>query len=198
MTPGRKLISMLAGCVLAIAAPVAMAETHRYTIDPTHTTVGFWVKHIGFAKTWGQFTEVAGTYNFDETSNTLTDLKVVVPTASVFTNDDARDGHVKNDDFLDVADHPEMTFVATSAEVTGDNAGKVTGDLTLLGVTQPVTLDVTLNKSDVYPFGHKKHTMGVSARGVVKRSDFGMTYALGGIVGDEVEIVIEMEAIREE
>ncbi|MEM7505682.1 MAG: YceI family protein, partial [Pseudomonadota bacterium] len=89
-------------------------------------------------------------------------------------------------------------FTANGGEVTGEGTGTVTGDLTLLGVTKPVTLDVTLNKTGPYPFGHKKKTMGISARGMVKRSDFGMTYALGGIVGDEVEIVIEMEAILAE
>ncbi|MEM9045297.1 MAG: YceI family protein [Pseudomonadota bacterium] len=183
---------------LAMISGIATAQPATYKIDPAHTTVGFWVMHIGYAKTFGQFTEVEGSYVFDEETKTLSDVSVSVPTASVFTANDARDGHVKNADFLDVGKFPAMTFTATGGEVTGDRQGTVTGDLTLLGVTKPVTLDVTWNKSGAYPFGHKKHTMGVSARGMVKRSDFGMTYALGGIVGDEVEIVIEMEAIRED
>ncbi|MEM1275053.1 MAG: YceI family protein [Pseudomonadota bacterium] len=182
----------------ALMTGIATAQPATYKLDPAHTTIGFWIMHIGYAKTFGQFTEVEGSYVFDEEARTLSDVSVTVPTASVFTANKARDGHVKNADFLDVGQFPEMTFTASGGEVTGDQTGTVTGDLTLLGVTKPITLDVTWNKSAPYPFGHKKHTMGVSARGVVKRSEFGMTYALGGIVGDEVEIVIEMEAIREE
>ena len=189
-----------AACVLTLGlgGQGALAQPASYEIDPAHTTLGFWVMHIGYARTWGQFTEVAGSFVYDAETQALSDLKVVVPTGSVSTNHEARDGHVKNADFLDVGQFPEMTFVATASEVTGQSTGKVTGDLTLLGVTKPVTLDVTLNKTGPYPFGHKKETIGVSARGLVKRSEFGMTYALGGIVGDEVEIVVEMEAIRAE
>ncbi|MEM8793104.1 MAG: YceI family protein [Pseudomonadota bacterium] len=183
--------------VLALIGGVAKAQPATYKIDPAHTVVGFWVMHIGFARTFGQFTEVSGSFVFDEETQTLSDVNVTVPTASVFTNHDARDGHVKNADFLNVSAFPEMTFTATGGEVTGENKGTVTGDLTLLGVTQPITLDVTLNKSGVYPFGHKQQTLGISGRGVVKRSNFGMTYALGGIVGDEVEVIIEMEAIKQ-
>ncbi|MEL6476734.1 MAG: YceI family protein [Pseudomonadota bacterium] len=188
----------LAGLGLSLVAGAALAAPAKYEIDPSHTTLGFWVSHIGYAKTWGQFTEVSGSFVYDDETQTLTDLSVTVPTASVNTHHEARDGHVKNADFLDVGAHPQMTFTATGGEVTGDNTGKVTGDLTLLGITKPVTLDVTLNKVGPYPFGHKKETMGISARGTVKRSEFGMTYALGGIVGDEVEIVVEMEAIKAE
>ena len=188
---------IVAGAMAFGAAP-AMAEPVAYRIDPAHTTLGFWVMHIGYAKTWGQFSDVSGGFTYDAEAKALSDLSVTVPTASVNTNHDARDGHVKNADFLDVGAFPQMTFTAIGGEVTGENTGKVTGELTLLGVTQPVTLDVVLNKVGPYPFGHKKETMGISARGMVKRSAFGMTYALGGIVGDEVEIVVEMEAIRAE
>ncbi|MEM0922137.1 MAG: YceI family protein [Pseudomonadota bacterium] len=191
-----RLISAAAG--LSLLAGAAAAAPAKYEIDPSHTVLGFWVSHIGYAKTWGQFTEVTGSFVFDDETQTLTDLSVSVPTASVNTHHAARDGHVKNADFLDVGEHPEMTFTATGGAVTGENTGTVTGELTLLGVTKPVTLDVTLNKIGDYPFGHKKETMGISARGLVKRSEFGMTYALGGIVGDEVEIVVEMEAIKAE
>ena len=187
-----------AGLVLSLAAAPALAEPHRYEIDPSHATVGFWVMHIGYARTWGQFTEVSGGYTYNAETQELSDLKVTVPTASVSTHHEARDGHVKNADFLNVSEYPEMTFTASGGEVTSDNTGKVTGDLTLLGVTKPVTFDVTLNKTGAYPFGHKKQTMGVSARSTIKRSDFGMTYALGGIVGDEVEVVIEIEAIQQD
>ena len=90
-----------------------------------------------------------------------------------------------------------MTFVGTGAEQTGPRSGKISGDLTLRGETRPLTLDVTWNKSGVYPFGHKDHVIGISARGTLKRSDYGMTYAVeNGWVGDEVELIIEFEARR--
>lgn len=187
----------LAAVTLPLATAV-WASPANYKIDPSHTVLGFWVTHIGYAKTFGQFTEVEGGFTFDEETKTLSDVNVTVPTASVSTHHAARDGHVKNADFLDVGSHPTMTFTATSGEVTGERTGTVTGELTLLGISKPVTLDVVWNKSGPYPFGHKKHTMGISATGTIKRSDFGMTYALGGIVGDEIEIVIEMEAIQQD
>ena len=118
--------------------------------------------------------------------------------ASVWTNDERRDNHVRAGDFLDVEAHPDIVFRANGGEASSDTGGTVTGELTVLGVTQPLTLDVTLNKVAAYPFGHEQETIGVSARGTVKRSEFGMTYALGGIVGDEVELIIEVEAIRQE
>jgi len=124
---------------------------------------------------------------------------VVIDAASVWTDNERRDEHVRGDDFLDAEDHPEIVFEASGGEVTGENAGTVTGDLTILGETRPLTLDVTLNKDAVYPFGHEKRTLGISARGTVVRSEYGMTYAVeNGLVGDEVDLVIEFEAIRAE
>lgn len=182
--------------VLSLSAPAAEAEMARYEIDPSHTTVAFLVAHIGYAKTLGVFRQVGGAFDFDPEAKALGDVTVTVDAASVWTNDDRRDGHVRNKDFLHVDAHPEIVFTATGGEVTGESTGRVSGDLTILGVTHPITLDVTLNKIGDYPFGHGKETVGVSARGTVVRSQYGMTYALGGIVGDEVELMIEMEAIR--
>ena len=143
------------------------------------------------------FREVEGGFTYDAETQTLSDLKVEIEADSVDTFHKARDRHVRDDDFLAADDHPKITFVMTGAEATSETAGRVTGDLTLRGVTRPVTLDVTLNRAAEYPFGHREFTLGISAKGMVKRSDFGSTYALeGGLVGDEVEIVIEAEAIR--
>ena len=117
--------------------------------------------------------------------------------ASVFTNHKRRDDHLRSDEFLDAERHPEITFVGTGSEKTGERTGRVTGDLTIRGETRPLTLEVVWNKSDTYPFGHGLPTIGISARGTLKRSDFGMTYAVAnGFVGDEVELIIEFEANR--
>ena len=185
--------------VLGVALPQAEARPYEYRIDPEHAAIGFLISHIGFAKTLGQFTEVEGSFVFDEEARSLSDVRVVVDTASVFTNHERRDEHVRNADFLDVDKHPTMTFVMTDYQAETQTTGKVTGDLTLLGVTRPLTLDVTLNKTGRYPFGARNYVVGVSARGSLNRSDFGMTYGVAnGLVGDEVELILELEAIRQE
>lgn len=182
---------------LAVAAP-SLAAADRYALDDEHLSVAFYVDHIGFARQLGVFREVEGGFTYDQTARSLSDLKVVIEADSVDTFHRGRNRHVKNDDFLAADDHDQITFTMTGAEPTGETAGKVMGDLTIRGVTQPVTLDVTLNRIAEYPFGHKELTIGFSATAVIKRSDYGMTYALeGGLVGDEVEIVIEGEAIRQ-
>ncbi|KIC44958.1 hypothetical protein RA29_21475 [Tateyamaria sp. ANG-S1] len=180
----------------SLASP-SLADMSQYELDPTHTAVYFKVDHIGFAKTLGIFTDVAGTFSYDTETQELQDVNVTIQAESVNTFNEARDGHVRNADFLHVSDHPEITFVATGGEPTSDTTGTVTGDLTILGQTQPVTLDVTLNRVADYPFGHQREVLGLSMTTTIQRSDFGMTYAVdNGLVGDEVTINIETEAIK--
>ena len=181
---------------LLVAAP-AFAATERYSLDPSHTTVAFLIEHIGYAKTLGQFSGVSGSFSYDADSQTVSDINIVVDTKTVSTANKARDKHVRNKDFLNVKKFPEMVFTAQSASLT-DSTGEIAGELQLLGTTQPLNLEVTLNKADKYPFGHKKFTLGVSAKGSVRRSDYGMNYGVANsIVGDEVELIIEIEAIKE-
>lgn len=181
------------------ASSSALAEPQRYELDPEHTTIAFKVDHLGYADTLGVFLAFEGGFTYDMTTRELSDLTVSVQTASVESFNEARDNHVKNADFLDVANHPVMTFTASGGTPATETSGTVTGDLTLLGKTLPLTLDVTLNKAAPYPFGHGRFTLGISAKGVVKRSDYGMTYAVeNGFVGDAVEVIIETEAMRVE
>lgn len=188
-------VGMILGAV-AIASPVA-AEPRDYRIDPEHVAVGFLVHHIGYADTLGQFLDVQGSFTYDEVANTVSDIRVTIQADSVFTNHERRDNHVRGGDFLNAEVHPEITFVGTDATRTSDTTGTVTGDLTILGETRPVTLEVTRNKIGPYPFGDS-YVLGVSARGTVTRSAFGMTYAVdNGWVGDEIELIIEVEAIRQ-
>ena len=194
-------IAFTAAAVLAAAlsSQRADAEPARFEIDPTHFSIVFNAQHIGYGATWGMFLRGEGGFTYDEESKTLTDLTVTIPADSVFSNHDARDNHLRGKDFLHAEEHPEISFVMTSAEPKTDTTGLVHGDLTLRGVAKPVTLDVTLNKISEYPFGHRKRTIGVTAKTVLKRSEWGMTYAIdGGLVGDEVPIVIELEAIKAE
>jgi polyisoprenoid-binding protein YceI len=189
------------GVILAamVAAPTpAAAEPRSYKLDPEHTSIGFLVKHIGFAKVLGLFRTVEGSFVFDAEAPSVSAIDVTIQADSVFTANNRRDQHVREADFLWVEKHPTITFKGTGAERTGQRTGKITGDLTVRGVTRPVTLDVVWNKSGDYPFGDGHHAVGISARATIKRSDFDMTYALvGGLVGDEVEIIIEVEGIRQ-
>lgn len=196
----RRVVAAVLAVVLAVAVAgtPAAAAPHRYVLDPSHLSVGFMVMHIGFAKTLGMFKEAKGSFVFDAEKPAVSDIEVTINAASVFTNHAARDDHLRNADFLYVEKYPEITFRGTSAQQTGPRTGKVTGDLTIRGVTRPVTLDVTWNRSGTYPFGDKHEAIGISARTTIKRSEFGMTYALAGdLVGDDVEIILEFEAIRQ-
>lgn len=187
-----------AGLALMLCAASVHAEPAEYRIDPEHVAVAFLVGHAGYAKVLGQFLEVEGSYMFDEETGVLSDIEVVVNTASVFSNHDDRDDHLRSGDFLNSRRNPEMTFIAETGARTSQRTFEVTGQLELLGVTRPLTLQATWNKSEDYPFGRSAYVMGVSARGMIMRSEFGMDYAFDGdLVGDEVEIVIEFEARRQ-
>ena len=128
---------------------------------------------------------------------------MVIETESVFSNHRKRDEHLRSADFLNSKEFPRMIFRAKGAERTGERTYTVKGDLELLGKTNPVTLLATWNKSAQYPFGggllgEKPYVMGVSARGSFRRSAFGMNYAVdNGWVGDDIELIIEFEAIRQ-
>jgi polyisoprenoid-binding protein YceI len=188
--------AILAGAILQPGA--ARATPARYVLDPNHMSIGFLISHVGFERLLGMFREAEGSFVFDERNPAVSAIDVTIKAASVFTNHDKRDEHLRGPDFLWVEKYPEMTFRGTSAEQTGPGSGKVIGDLTMRGVTKPVTLDVVLNKSGQYPFGDMHYATGISARAKIKRSDFGMTYAVeSGLVGDEVEIILEFEAIRQ-
>ncbi len=194
------LRTFIAATALATSlAGTVEAEMARYELDPEHTAVYFTVGHVGFSNVLGIFTELDGSFMYDADTQDLRDVAVTINTGSVDTFNEARDRHVRSGDFLDVSDHPEITFAASGGTPSGATTGKVSGDLTILGVTRPVTLDVTLNKAAVYPFGHQRETLGLSMSTTILRSEFGMTYGVAnGLVGDEVTINIETEALKME
>jgi len=200
LSSSRAWLAML---LLACTAGAARAEPARYELDPSHLAIGFMVEHIGYAKVQGMFRTARGSYRFDEATGALSDVRVEVDTASVFSNHTKRDDHLKGPVFLNSAEHPKMVFTASSAKRTGDRTFEIAGQLQLIGKTQPVTLQATWNKSadspiGTGPLGGKPYVMGVSARGVFKRSAYGMNYAVAnGWVGDEVHMQIEFEAVRQ-
>ena len=183
---------------LALASASAFAEPETYVIDDEHFSMSFEVKHIGYAPVMGMFRDVEGQFEYDEEANELTSGKLTFKSESVFTNHDKRDDHLRNDDFLNSGKFPDITFEVTGFETTGDNTGIVTGDLTLLGETRSVDVDVTLNKSAKYPIGHKDYTLGMTAETTIKRSEWGMTYGVDDdLVGDEVRLRFGLEAVRD-
>ena len=195
----------LAGAILAVVVLAgalspwpARAAEERYVIDPNHMAIIFFVSHLGFAETAGQFTRAEGSFVFDDAKPSVSDIEIKIDAASVDTHHPARDEHLRKEDFLWVEKFPEITFRGTAAQQTGPRTGLIQGDLTIRGVTKPVVLDVTWNKSGAYPFGDQHWAAGFSAQTQIKRSDFGMTYAVaGGLVGDNVDIILEFEAIRQ-
>lgn len=202
--PSRRRLGAVLVCGAALLMAWAAAPAHaqspppaRYELDPEHLSVGFLVEHIGYAKVLGLFRAARGSYRFDEASGTLQDIRVEVDTHSVFSSHVKRDQHLKSADFLNAAEFPRMVFTASSAKRTGERSFEIVGALELLGRSQPLTLQATWNKSDFSPIAKSNYVMGVSARGSFKRGAYGMNYALAnGWVGDEVQLIIEFEAIR--
>lgn len=181
---------------LLLGAP-CLAAPARYELDPEHLTIAFMTDHLGFAKVLGTFAKAQGSYVFDADTGELSDVRVVVETASVDTGHERRDEHLRSNDFLGSAKFPRMTFTAAGGQSLGNQRYAIAGQLELKGVTRPLRLEATLNKSGPYPIGKPVQAMGISARGQLRRSEFGMTYSVdNGWVGDTVELIIEFEARR--
>ena len=181
---------------LLLAATPAAAAPDKYSFDPAHTQILFSVSHLGFSHSHGRFNTFGRSFTFDEKNPASSTIDVTVDTASVDMGSKEWDDAVRAEALLNAAKFPKMTFKSRSVTKTGEKTGTVTGDLTLLGVTKPVTLDVTYNKSGNHPYT-KNHLAGFSASATLKRSDFGMSKYIPD-VGDEVAITIEVEGIRQD
>ncbi len=180
-----------------MSAPLAAAPA-TYRIDPKHFSIAFLIEHIGYERLIGQFTQASGEFVYDEQAKQLRLGSVEVRAAGVTTHHDRRGSHVRSGDFLDTEKHPLIRFVATAYRSDGDSVGTLHGNLTMLGRTHPVELRVQINKAAQYRFDHRKHTLGVSVRATIQRSQWGMTYGVAnGMVGDDVELMFEFEAQRQ-
>ncbi len=189
------MLSFLLTTGSLVAHAAGTDADHYYKFDKAHTQIIFFVDHLGFSKSEGEFLDFDGGFVFDPENPEDAKVHVIINANSVTMDDQKWTDHVKNADFFDVPTFPEIEFKSHSVSVLGDNFAEVTGDLTLLGVTKPVTLEVTYNKSGVHPYS-KKFVAGFSATASLKRSDFDMVYGLPGI-GNEVEIRIEVEGIKQ-
>ena len=178
-------------------AGVEVPLAGTYTLDKSHSTVGFVVRHLMVSKVRGSFGDFEGTIVVGEEPS-QSSVTATIQTATVDTRDEQRDGHLKSPDFFDVEKFPAMTFTSTKVVPVRGSDWKVEGDLTIRGVTKPVVLDVEFNGAGGDPYGGKR--FGFSATTEIDRDEFGMTFNMaletGGVmVSKNVKIEIEGEAI---
>ncbi len=193
----RRLLGFVMVGYLLCAGPV-LAAGEEYEIDPEHFSVAFQIQHAGLADLVGLFTEAEGSFVFDEEALKVSDIKIEIAADSVFTAHKKRDRHLMSGDFLSAKEFPKINFVGTRATKTGPKTGEITGDLTLRGVTKPVTLSVEWVAGGPYMFSSRQYRVGINARATLKRSDFGMTYMVEqNGVGDNVTLIMGFEAIRQ-
>jgi len=195
------MLRTLIGAMIAAIPLAAAAQTENYTIDPIHSFVNFSVDHLGFTTIYGRFDKSNGKATLDRAGKKAS-IEVSVDTGSVSTGDNdkgararSRDEHLRGADFFNTAEFPRMTFKSTAATFNGDNLAEFDGQVTLLGVTKPLTLKLERWKCGAHPF-NKKEMCGGVATGKVKRTDFGMKYAVPAI-GDEISLMIGFEAYKD-
>lgn len=188
------LVAPIAGLALAGpagAGPLDAVPAGTYNVEPTHAYINFSYTHLGFSRPVVGFNDFDVTLELNQEDITASALQVKIDVASVDSRVEEYNGHLTSADWFDAATYPDITFVATDIEMTGDDTMAVTGDLTIKGITKPVTLDAKVNKAGPHPF-NKKPTIGISASGTLKRSDWGLgKYAPA--VTDEVELNIQVE-----
>lgn len=188
-------MKQLAFGALIVALPLAAsAEMETFAFDPPHTFAHFSIDYAGYATLYGRFDKTAGQFTLDRAAKKAT-LEVVVDTGSATTGDNergararTRDEHLRTADFFNVAEFPRMTYKSTNVKFNGEDPAEIEGELTLLGVSRPLTLRVDRWVCKVHPF-YKKPGCGGNASAVLKRSEFGMKYGIPAL-GDEIRINI--------
>ncbi len=193
-SPRRVARNTLLAAITALGLNVAAMAADSYTLDPGHTFPRFEISHFGFSTHHGQFNKTSGKIVLDRAAKTGT-IEITVDTASISTGDPALEKHLKSEDFFNVAKFPTMVFKSKSVKFNGDVPASAEGELTLLGVTKPLTLTISRVKCAPHPM-LKKDACGAEVSGVLKRSDFGMkTYVPA--LGDEVTLHIQVESIKD-
>ena len=186
--------------IAMLAAFPVLAQADTWQIDPMHTNVEFTVRHMMISNVKGQFQKTSGTITINGNDPASAKIDATIDATSIDTRVEKRDMHLKSPAFLDVDKFPTITFKSTKVEAEGPNKFKVTGDLTIHGVTKPVVLEVESSGPPIHdPMGNTR--AGASATTTIKRSDFGLTWnqpleAGGVMVGDEIAISIDVEAIK--
>jgi polyisoprenoid-binding protein YceI len=178
---------------LLSSAGLTAAHADTFKIDPVHSSIVFSIKHLGVADFYGRFNDLSGQVVFDKAAPSKSSVEVTIPVESVDTKNEKRDQHLKSPDFFNAKQFPMIVFKSKSVEESGDNY-KVTGDLTLHGVTKPLTLDIKRGPDgkgmeDEIRGGGQTHF-------TIKRSDFGMDF-MQGALGDEVTVFLSFEGVKQ-
>jgi polyisoprenoid-binding protein YceI len=192
----KKLLASL----VALAPILASAATSTWAIDGSHSTAGFSVKHLVISQVRGEFTKLEGRLVLDDADPTRSTVEATIDVNSIDTRVADRDGHLKSPEFFDAANHPTITFKSTKVRKAGKNKLAVTGDLTLRGVTKPVTLDVTTTPEVKGMSGETRR--GFAATTKIDRKAYGLTWnkavEAGPVVGDEVTITLDLEVVKDQ
>ena len=186
--------AVVAALLGATFAPAVQAAPEKFVIDGAHTYPFFEINHLGWSTTRGLFRKVMGSATLDFTAKTGS-VEIMIDANSLDTADAKRDEHLRGEDFLDAAKYPTVTFKSDKLDFAGDKLVKAEGQLTLRGVTRPVTLTFTQFKCGEHPV-YKKYYCAGDATTMIERGDFGIT-AYPGVIGEEVKLSIQVEAARE-
>ena len=187
---------LLAAALIGTAATSAVAAPEKYVLDSSHSQVVFHYNHLGYSTTYGMFSGFAGDIMFDQEDPANSSVSVSIPVKSMLTGWEERFTHFMSADFFDASDDEVASFTSTGIEVTGEDTAKITGDLTLNGVTKSVVLDAKLNQSGEHPMA-KKPWAGFDATTTLVRSDYNLGQ-FAPYVSDEVEVFISVEAMKAE
>ncbi|MFF1446062.1 YceI family protein [Streptomyces sp. NPDC058295] len=187
------------GVADATVSPELAALTGDYTIDPAHSTLGFVARHAMVTNVKGKFNDFTGSLHLDGTDPSKSSATIDVTMDSIDTGSADRDGHLKTADFFKTEEFPTMTFRATSAEALGGDDYRITGDLTILGVTKPLSIDLEFNGAAKDPFGNER--VGFEGKAEILRSAWGLTWnaalETGGVlVSDKIKLNFDISAIK--
>ncbi|GHE83157.1 polyisoprenoid-binding protein [Streptomyces longispororuber] len=184
----------------AEVSPELTALTGDYTLDPTHTTIGFVARHAMVTNIKGSFRDVSGSLHLDGADPSASTAVIEVAMDSIDTGNADRDGHLKSADFFKTEEFPTMTFRSTGAEALGGDDYRITGDLTILGTTRPITIDLEFNGAAKDPFGNER--VGFEGKAELLRSDWGLTWnaalETGGVlVSDKIKLRFDISAVKQ-
>jgi polyisoprenoid-binding protein YceI len=179
--------------------PVTQDLTGEYTVDVAHSRIGFVARHAMVTKVRGSFNEFEGGGYFDAADPSRSKLQVTIKAASIDTRNADRDAHLRSNDFFDMDNYPEIGFVSTSVEALDDSTYRVTGDLTIKGVTRSVTIDFETTGTAIDPWGNQR--LGLEGKATVNRKDWGVSFnapleAGGVLVSEKVSLEFDVSAIK--
>ena len=189
------LKTMMSALAVVMNSSLCLAEPQTWQIDPNHTASQFSVRHLGISTVRGQFEKTSGTVVFDPLDPAKTSIDATIDATTFNSRVQMRDNDVRSPHFLDVAKYPTITFKSTRTEVASAGKLKITGDLTIHGVTKQVTLEVEAPSQPIQDPMGKGLRMGATATTKINRNDFGIT-TMPGIVGDEIQIELDVELTR--